>query len=134
MVEVLVALLIVALGVLGAVGLQLSSLQHMRSSTHRAMAVMATIDIVDRMRANRTQAINGQYNISLTSVPAPAGTGAATEAIDLYEWRTRLADWLPEGVGAVTRMGDAFRITVQWSEEQSRDGDEEQQFIFETQL
>ena len=57
--EVLVALVILSIGLLGLAGLQAASLRYNHSSYLRSQATLIAYDIVDRMRANRQEALNG---------------------------------------------------------------------------
>ena len=66
MVEVLVALLVLAIGVLGFSALQLRALQATAEATDRTMAMNLARDLADRIRINRlgladyTSAINNK--------------------------------------------------------------------------
>ena len=52
MIELLVAVLVMGIGVLGITGLQMVSLQNNRGALVRAEAVQLAYDILDRIRAN----------------------------------------------------------------------------------
>lgn len=52
LIEVLVAILIVAVGILGVAGMQVVSMQQNRNALLRDQALQAGNDILDRMRAN----------------------------------------------------------------------------------
>ena len=54
MVEVLVALVVLAIGLLGIAALYLNSLQSGRTAIYRTQAVNLAADLADRIRANRT--------------------------------------------------------------------------------
>ncbi|MGH8452929.1 MAG: type IV pilus modification protein PilV, partial [Nevskiales bacterium] len=69
--------------------------------------------ILDRMRANRTPAIQGNYNISLTDA-VTAGSDIASQ--DLAVWKNALAGSLPAGNGSIAVNGHQATVTVQWSE------------------
>jgi len=53
-VEVLVALVVLAIGLLGIAALYLNSLQSGRTAIYRTQAVNLAADLADRIRANRT--------------------------------------------------------------------------------
>ena len=53
LIEVLIAVLVVSVGLLGTAGLQLASLKNNQSAMQRSEAVVLTYSILDRMRANR---------------------------------------------------------------------------------
>jgi type IV pilus assembly protein PilV len=60
-IEVLVALVIVSLGVLGMAGLQLTGMKHSTNGFNRSKALMLTENLATRMRINRTGVLNGDY-------------------------------------------------------------------------
>jgi type IV pilus assembly protein PilV len=72
--EVLVAVLVLSLGLLGLAGLQARTLQQNHSSLQRSQAVMLSYSILDSLRADRQGAMLGNYNIGQTCV-APALNG-----------------------------------------------------------
>lgn len=127
LVEVLVAVLVLSVGLLGMAGAQLVSLRNNHSAWLRSEATLATYDIMDRMRANRDRALAGDYDIALG---AAAPNGTTPRDIDLQEWKQNLAV-LPGGDGAIARTVAAgrtlFTITVQWND--SRGELPPQQFV-----
>src|SRR3546814_2402887 len=64
--EVLIAVLVLGIGMLGIASLQATSLRNSQSSLERSQAVIATYAIIDAMRANRNDALAGAYNITNT--------------------------------------------------------------------
>lgn len=61
LVEVLVALLVVSMGVLGIAGMQLTGMKQSTNSLNRSKALMLTEDIATRMRINRQGVLDGFY-------------------------------------------------------------------------
>lgn len=116
LIEVMVAVLLLALGLLGIAGMQLASLQHNHSAALRSQAVLLAYDALDRMRANRDAAFVGSYATAFVD-PAPAG--ATIEALDLQEWKGALTA-LPSGAGAIASAvvggRTLFTVTVQWDD------------------
>ncbi|HEY5673447.1 MAG TPA: type IV pilus modification protein PilV [Malonomonas sp.] len=127
LIEVLVALLILSVGLLGVAGMQISGMKGNHNAFLRSQAQQYAYEMLDMMRANRTAAINGGYNL------APFGAVPAVPAIDtladqdIREWLTGVtgfsnpASGLPGGLGsiAVAANGDntwTVTITVQWAE------------------
>lgn len=114
-IEVLVAVVILSIGLIGLAGLQTLSMSANNSGLIRSQAVLGAEDILDRMRANRAAALATDYNIALTVAPAgPTYTGMVLT--DLSEWKTSLAAWLAGGDGSVTVNGNIVTIVVQWTE------------------
>jgi len=124
LIEVLVTVIILAIGLLGLAGLQLTALKYNHSAYMRSQATILTNDITDRMRANRTVANAGGYNIALGAVPNAVsceGVGqncstADMATADLSEWKQQLAGLLPSGDGSIVQAGSVFNITIQWDD------------------
>lgn len=129
MIEVLVAIIVLSIGLLGLAGLQSAGLTHNQSASFRSTATMMTYSILDSMRANRTAAINGSYNIAIgASIPS----GSTIPEQDLSNWLNELALRLPAGTGAINVTGNVVTVTIQWDD--SRGASAAQQFILTTQL
>ncbi len=119
LIEVLVAVLIVSVGVLGVAGLQLLSLQNNTSAMFRTQAIQGAYDILDRARANSDQ----DYSLAMDAAPGGGPDCAAQDCsplqmrnYDLREWREALAAVLPEGGGSVVVTGGAMTVTVRWQD------------------
>lgn len=129
MVETLVALVVLAIGMLGIAALYLNSLQAGRSAIYRTEAVNLAADLADRIRANRT-AVAGYGNVyadAFVAVAACATTAGCTAAqlatTDLSGWKADIAQLLPGGAGQVVvalpvAAGEPanYVITVRWAE------------------
>lgn len=138
LIEVLVALLVTALGVFGLVAANLNALKFNHTADVRSHANLLAYDIADRMRANRFAALDGRYDLSLSD---SAPTGTAIYQVDLSDWLGGLATQLPAGDGAISRDDTTFTITVQWDESRvggsriaDADGGHIQAFVFVTEL
>lgn len=113
LIEVLVAVLVTIIGVLGAASLQMNSVKFNHIANTRSYATMLAYDVIDRMRANRNEALNGRYDLALND---DAPTGNTIPQVDLREWLNELSGRLPAGDGSVVRNGSTFTVTVQWDE------------------
>lgn len=131
--EVLVAIVVLSIGLLGLAGLMATSLRNNQSAYHRSQAVLLAYDISERMRANRPAALTNAYDITIGTA-APAGTDMA--ATDIAEWKAILARSLPAGDGAVSVTASTRRvtITVQWNDARGTQGSTAHQFQTQTQL
>mgnify|MGYP006283105711 FL=1 len=125
LIEILVAVLIVSVGVLGVAGLQLVSLQNNTSAMYRTQAFQAAYEIIDRARANPGQ----DYSQALADA-APGGadcianacTPAQMRDYDLTTWLDDLAATLPNGDGEVQIVGAnpaSVQVLVQWQDERN---------------
>lgn len=89
MIEVLVAVLVLSIAFLGVAALQATALSTNNSAMARSMATMATYSILDAMRADYSNAINGAYNNTGTSAlnggSCPAsGSTLASQQLNLW--------------------------------------------------
>lgn len=117
LIEVLISVLVLAVGLLGLAGLQATGLRSNHSAYLRTQASLLAYDIADSMRANRVSALAGEYNIALGGT---APTGSAVVATDLTRWLDEIATELPGGQGAVVAgAGTNFTITVRWNDREA---------------
>jgi type IV pilus assembly protein PilV len=141
LIEILIAVLVLSLGLLGLAGLQASSLRYNSAAAARGQATFMAYDIIDRMRANKTAAIAGGYDTNYGTAPSSggsdcqtAGAGCSAAAMadyDLNQWRCTLGKWtsnafcntlginrglLPDGDGAISRVGNVVTVRVRWTE------------------
>jgi type IV pilus assembly protein PilV len=123
MTEVLVAVFVLSVGLLGVAGLQLTSLRSNHAAAMRSQATFLAYDIIDRMRANRTAALNGGYALAENAVPA----GGTVAGDDLVAWRGAIARTLPgvdinndgtidNATGSVARAGNIYTIDIVWGD------------------
>lgn len=69
LIEVLVSVVVLAIGLLGMAGLQASALRGNQSSYARSQAVMLSYFMLDMMRANRDRALLGDFNTDNNATP-----------------------------------------------------------------
>ena len=107
--EVLVAMLVLALGLLGLAALQIAGVRSNQTAYYRSIATQLAYDMADRMRANPVGVAAGLYNngtpgSSLTQCETTAcltGSTGAMAGYDLMRWKSALAANLPGGTGIV---------------------------------
>ncbi len=130
MVEVMVALVIFIVGMLGLARLQGAALQNNHVAYLHTVATRLAYDMTERMRANPAGTAGGAYNdISSDAVPEHVdcygGEGcsaALLAAMDARQWLTAIASELPSGRGRVTGNGQLFTVTVMWDQKRSGSG------------
>lgn len=134
LIEILVAMLVAAFGILGVVGMNATSIKLQADSASRSQAALYAQDIFDRMRANRGNAAAGSYNRALSAAVPTDTTTMANQ--DLSAWVTNLQRGLPQGDASinVTATGDAT-VTIQWFERRNRgSAARPQSFVFSSSL
>lgn len=135
--EVLIALVILSIGLLGMAALQASSLRNNQSASERSLAVMVNHSIIDAMRANLGPARAGDYNIAF---PGPAACwaapGNATQAdADRSAWLGVLVEHLgQDACGSINCDGASGICTVEsrWNDSRATAGND--QMILQTQV
>ena len=134
--EVMIALVLMSFGLIGMLGLTLTGLKLTGQSNSRSVASIHAAQILDRLRANPTRALAGQYNLALTA-PAPAPAVPADMAqVDLAQWRARIVQDLPGGAGSVAVQADrSVRVVIQWTERADQNVEPDVlRFTFEARL
>lgn len=148
MIEVLIAILIAAFGLLGIAGLQAATAKLKVNSWARGAASVQFSDIADRMRANPTQAglafasggsaasaslyavtdswADQQANTLVIttdcSLAATACTAAQRAAYDLLIWRTEVRRMFPQGAVFLTgNRATGVNATIAWFDKQNID-------------
>jgi len=106
LIEVLVAAVILAIGLLGVAGLQAMSLRNNQSAFHRSVASALAYELADHMRTNVTGANAGFFAPGSAQIHAAcsATTGCSVQQAaqnSLAEWTAALAANLPMGSGFV---------------------------------
>lgn len=138
--EVLVAVLVLSLGLLGLAALQSTGLRQNHSAYLRSQATQLAYDIIDRMRSNKAEAEIGRYDLALADPPPssppdcinnPCSTAELAD-FELNNWIQRLSAALPLGDGQVARATGVVTVTVAWDD--SRSGAANQQFAMSTEL
>lgn len=134
--EVLIAVLVLSIGLLGLAGLQATSLKFNHSAYMRTAATNLAYDMADRMRVNRDAALSGQYdNVNFPTPPTcdPTLVPDGSAAQDILTWRHALICTLPSGTGRIVRSDtNLVTITVRWDD--SRGEDSPQEFEMTTRL
>lgn len=142
LIEVLVAALVLAIGLVGVAGLQAVTLRNNQSTFMRSQAAAFAYDLADRMRANVAGAAAGAYDPSAAALTSTCTTvtgcsASALAAHDLAEWNAAIATYLPDGEGFVCvdstpddgtsaanaqcdGSGQQFAVKVWWDDD--RDG------------
>lgn len=123
--EVLVALVIFSIGLLGLAGIQALSLQNNNLAYMQTVAMQSAYDMADILRASTDfdNDIDGTFNnvdTALGSEPTScAGSDCSVSemaAYEIYFWKYHLSQKLPSGRGTVERNGDVYTITIMWDE------------------
>ncbi|MBL1143143.1 MAG: type IV pilus modification protein PilV [Proteobacteria bacterium] len=116
--EVLVALLILAIGILGIAGLQFQALRFNHDAYLRTQISVTATDIMDLIRLNSANAAAYEGNHIVGAATGACDITVANDAAnDLACWRQQLATVLPAGsqaniVSEVTPDGTQYKVTL----------------------
>ena len=117
--EALIALVLLAVGLLGIAAVMLNGARYSTDAQFRSVAMVGVSSMVDRIRQNPGAIANylGSYTTDPENLPDcdPTATNAAT---DLACWRRDLALDLPPGSVAQIALaaGNEYNISVQWND------------------
>lgn len=130
LVEVLVAVLVLSIGILGMIALESKVMRDNQSAYYRSQATILIYDMIDTMRANRS--------VDYASIiPSSAASDCVTYSDDLpagncsnktevakkhySDWKNQASLILPLGDGAISLSSSVYTVTVTWDD--NRDGD-----------
>jgi len=108
LIEVLMAVLIFSVGLIGLSGLLITSLRSNQSGYQRTQVEFLAMSMADRMRANPLAVWSGAYNATgypLTGTQACTTASACTPAKlalrDQYLWSSQLTTFLPNPTASI---------------------------------
>jgi type IV pilus assembly protein PilV len=134
MIEIMVAVFILGIGVIGIAGMQLHALRTTQQSTFQTIAIELASGMADRMRANEhrmklVDSVNPFLNLDFQSttetVAEPVVSCYASDCdamelaqFDIYEWKSRVKAELPGGRIKICRDAspwDSATGAYQWT-------------------
>ncbi len=137
LIEVLVALLVLSIGLLGLAMLQVTGMKFNSDAYFRTQATVLAYDIMDRMRANSKGAGNGDYHVPQnTNVNAKLSTYESCKAsacncdtatcatttniatYDIGKWYEAQRRILPQSnnLSTIEKSGNQHTIILRWME------------------
>jgi len=127
LIEVVVALFVLAIGMLGVLSMQVKSMQFNQSAYYYTQAVYLANQILENMRSSpgaaNTYLIGLDENAPTVSKNCGASGVTCTPAelrnFNLKNWRDNVTGTLISGKSSVERVGDFYAITVQFDDTRS---------------
>jgi len=105
LIEVLIAMVVIAVGLLGFLGMQVYAVKGNDSAYLRSQATLLAYELADNMRASRQAALDGDFD-----------DGGSERA----GWDARLVTVLgPGAAGTVVRNDNSAVITVAWTDDRA---------------
>lgn len=149
LIESLVAIAVMALGILGILGVQMRTLTDTSTTLRRAQAIRLIEDLGERMKINPNALANmAAYTTSFAAAPtigscatsATGCTGAQLAAYDLAVWKKAVRDNLPLGQASIfvppaesavaAGQGRQLGVMIAWRENERdiADADEKKKY------
>jgi type IV pilus assembly protein PilV len=117
LVEVLISIVVLSIGLLGAAALQATSLRNNHSAMQRSVATILAYSMIDAMRAN-DGAAPASYN---TGYCATGGAGLA--AADIAAWQAQIrASIGPSACGSIDCDGNTCTVAIRWDDTHASGG------------
>ncbi|WP_425509525.1 type IV pilus modification protein PilV [Xanthomonas maliensis] len=113
--EVLIAIIVLAFGLLGFALLQTTNVRFVQSSNYRTQATNLAYDLLDQMRSNRfqsawyTDATFAANTVTAASCTRPIGTVSIAD--NIARWKCQVVRALGEGASA-TVLNNNGQVTV----------------------
>lgn len=133
--EVMVAMVIFSVGMLGLAGIQAISLKNNNTAYMRTIAMQFSYNMADLIRSSTDfdGVVESAFDPVTTGIAGTEPTACIVDnnttecttaemaAFDIYHWKKRLAGkyGLPSGRGKVTKSGDVFEIIIMWDEDRT---------------
>jgi type IV pilus assembly protein PilV len=119
LVEVLISMIVISIGLLGAAGMQLTSMQTVQHSAHQAFATQLAADMANQIRANHTASSKDEQtpylsldykagnpiiapNVQCMSAQENCNTTELANFF-IHEWQKKISENLPQGRVLVCR-------------------------------
>jgi len=122
--EVLIALVVSAVGLLGMALLQVNAMQHTHQGMMHSNSTYLLSDMADRIRANSDVATTGDYDLAYGAAVVAAKncenvvcTEAEMADYDLQQWEQYLQRVLPGGDGFVSVSGGLATIRIRYDDD-----------------
>lgn len=151
LVEVLIAVVILATGLIGVAGLQIFGVRSNHSAYLRSQSTIMAYDILDRMRANRAQAATtsayllnfGDFVPSAAMDCSDVGqtcTPLQIAQYDLASWSSALPGVMPDGEAQIQAQDlpdrRIYTISLKWRDRRDVNDDQEiiTPFVYRSEL
>lgn len=131
--EVMVAMVIFSIGLLGLAGIQAVALQNNNSAFTRTVSMQLAYNMADVLRASTDNEgnVSSTFDGITTAIPgtapssciqksgggAPNCTSSTLASFEVYHWKKRIEKELPSGLGTITKNSDVYTITIMWDDE-----------------
>lgn len=133
LIEILISMLVLAIGLLGIAALLTVSLRNAQGSSAQNQATIQSYAMLDALRANKSAAIVGQYDLTqYTCDPPAADSRIGTEQAG---WINSLkAQVAPSACGRIQCTSLTCTVSVRWDDSRASGGGGEREYTVATRL
>jgi len=134
LIEVLIAIVIMAIGLLGIATMQIVGLKNNQASYYRGQATNLANEFADILRANQTQVRANKFGTPAadgvdytTATTLTAATSACTTTAGcstaqmadtvLINWQKKVQTSLRQGIATSERTGNIYTVTIYWADD-----------------
>lgn len=133
LVEVLVSIVVFAIGMLGIAGILLVSMRNAQGAMEQTAGVVQTYAMLDTLRANKAQAIIGNYNLPQYTCSLPSDDNRV--GAELAYWiQSAQAQLGPSACGRIVCTSLTCEVSLRWNDERASGGSQERQYTVSTRL
>lgn len=134
LVEVLVSVLVVSIGMLGAAALSAAAMRNNQGSYERTQTAILTQGIFDAMRANLGAVGAGGYDTG-GYVCSVAGATASLAASDIARWVATVKSQInADACGQIACVAGVCTVSVRWDDSRSSGGSSSHTVVVKAQL
>lgn len=116
MVELLVAVLVTSVGLLGIAGAQLNSLRTTNDLMERTQATELAHDMIDRLRVDKAVALTGAYNSPYVAEEGQV-TPSTFAGLEVASWKATLTQLITTGQGRISVTNGTAEVGVRWGDQ-----------------
>lgn len=125
--EVLIAVLVLAIGLLGMAAMSAVTIKNSNSSAARSQAVMHVYSLMDTLRLNRADAVGGAYNVGWECSAQTSDADTGFDATVFNGWlgvvQQSLGD--PQACGRIACGVESCSVGIRWNDSRGTGGDSE---------
>lgn len=135
LVEIMIAVLLVSLGLIGVVRMQVGSMRNAENTYMQSQASLLAYTMLDALRADRTGARQNAYDMAKTCTITPSAGGLVSEVQRhwLQSIKTVLGD-TEQSCGEVQCAASQCRVRVYWDDSRATSGADSYSIELQTQI
>ncbi|TXH69563.1 MAG: type IV pilus modification protein PilV [Thiothrix sp.] len=131
LIEVLVSVVILAVGLTGIASMQVRSIRNNVSALEHSIAVIQAQSMADILTISRTKALAGAFNFAMDD-NVPNDPHFVNNSVK--QWRTSISNLLgTDAKGSINCVSATCTIVVQWNNSRATEGSATQQVRIEMQ-